>query len=129
MAKKLGFVQEAVDADIETTRDWLDRYPGVDFLSVNCPPTLHVYRTKGLLVFQDHDSKSPMAYFWGTTWLTQTACLKFAMTSAGKASVGNLSSTLIAKAREAGSLTDLAGRMFATHLARILVSHGIYCLV
>ena len=48
--KKLGFVRQAVDADIAIIRAWLDSYPEVDSLSDNWHITLQVYRTKGMLV-------------------------------------------------------------------------------
>ena len=65
MVKKLGFVRQAVDADIAIIRAWLDSYPEVDSLSDNWHITLQVYRTKGMLVFEEHATQLPVAYFWG----------------------------------------------------------------
>lgn len=100
--KTQGFVRDAGDADIETIRDWLDRYPGVDSLSVNWPTTLHVYQTRGMLVFEDHDSKSPVAYFWGDLAGTESV-LEIRYDKRGQGIGREFVDYLIAKAREAGS--------------------------
>ena len=102
--KTLGFVREAVDADIETIRDWLDRYPEVASLSDNWHITLQMYLTKGMLVFKEHDSELPVAYFWGDLAGIDSV-LEVRYDKRGQGIGREFVDYLIAKARDAGNHT------------------------
>lgn len=59
------FVRPAVDADIPIIEGWLAQHPDVESLAVNWKTTLHVYKTRGMLVMEDIPAMGPIAYFWG----------------------------------------------------------------
>ena len=58
-------VRAANDSDIDCIAAWLHAQREVDSMAANWAITLHVYRTKGMLVLEDISSAGPIAYFWG----------------------------------------------------------------
>lgn len=62
----LGYVRSAVDSDIPVIESWLKQYPDVDSLAINWNTTLEIYTEKGMLVFEDAETKKAVAYFWGS---------------------------------------------------------------
>jgi GNAT superfamily N-acetyltransferase len=67
METKLGFFRPAVDSDIHLIEQWLkEQSAGCDSLYVNWNVTLQVYEERGIFVYEDAESKEPVAYFWGS---------------------------------------------------------------
>lgn len=59
-------VRPAVEGDIPLIENWLKAYHN-DFESLygNWPLIVREYKKEGMLVYEDQETKAPVAYFWG----------------------------------------------------------------